>query len=571
MNDDNVQVPAYQPPYEVLQGDDGRFGISIEDWFALRMEALNDDKGVVFNFRWDFADMDGARDVMGPLDVLPETLAQAEPWGIDRFWLTLAEPKQGGQEVFHSFYIYTLLWANIHTSIEGEAFVSFTFLNQSGEWSQGIALSIKPERIALWRSLVDALTSRNNRIPGGKPPILSSVASPSSVSDDSLPLLSASGLNIYTGQETTELFGAVSNGKRNRNYKTDEQLDLFFYERPGATHRVQLFPDADYDLSAYQTLAAQQDLDGVFVLSSIITRLAPFDLELAPEKNCAWVDLDELAERAGLLTGKRGIQEDEAVRLRVYNFIRFGQRAQIIGARSIEYYPKRSGREGKAIPTFISHPLWTADATKWPGKPNDGLAPLSMRLTMTPEVVPLFSNPDLAQFMQGGERIAAIAGGKPSGAWARSMGLALMLEWRQYMREAVNGTLLITRRKLLETFPPKIAPVTEVFNSSDPGHAKTFWSGALQELANEGVVHRKGEASTGAKPGEGPEHKGPDGSTLPRQGWQKAWLDTEVRLYPGSLFHDNLTKLLANKYDATPRNLATLGRKRGRPRKDAVA
>ena len=47
--------------------------------------------------------------------------------------------------------------------------------------------------------------------------------------------------------------------------------------------------------------------------------------------------------------------------------------------------------------------------------------------------------PDTAQFLPLGEVLGAIPGGKPAGAWARVIGLALSNFWRRQPRETIRA------------------------------------------------------------------------------------------------------------------------------------
>ncbi len=393
------------------------------------------------------------------------------------------------------------------------------------------------------------------------------------------PIERASALTIYTGQETDTYFRGVANGKRGHNYTNDEQLSLCFYQTPGEPHRLQLDADADdpeYNFMGLQSLVGEQDTDAAFAACYVLTLLAPaYPFQTGQRSGPVWIDLDDVAEKIGLAPDKCSTAEREAVRQRIRRYIKFGARARIVGKRSIPYYEKRAGREKNVISTDILHALWNVEAEQVPSNVADGITPRRMQLTATAAIVPLLSSPDLAQFMHGGERIAAIPGGRPVGAWARSIGLVLMMEWRKHMLQAVDGTLLLTRRGLLETYPPKTAAAAEILNSENPKRAREYWRLALSELATQGIVERQGEAewqSDEVEAKDRHENKGKDGIDLPRKGWQVAWLDTPVLLHPGPFYRANLQMLLANKFHAPPRNLTkSVTRKPGRPRKTAQA
>lgn len=124
-------------------------------------------------------------------------------------------------------------------------------------------------------------------------------------------------------------------------------------------------------------------------------------------------------------------------------------------------------------------------------------------------------------------RIAAIPAGRPAGAWAQSIGLALQQRWREdasYARQGQvgdQGRLTMqfrsfTRRDLLTLFRTE-PDVEELLRGLHPERAKGHWSRAIAILKKRRII-----GSCRAR-----------GSVPEGRGWQKAWLDQPLDIRPG--------------------------------------
>jgi hypothetical protein len=124
-------------------------------------------------------------------------------------------------------------------------------------------------------------------------------------------------------------------------------------------------------------------------------------------------------------------------------------------------------------------------------------------------------------------KLAAIPGGKPSGAWAQAIGLALNQLWRERAARAQVARVgednhrtvrvgTFTRRQLLTMFPPSPS-VEEVLGSPNPRRAQGYWNDAISLLKTVGVVAHYQETT--------PLHAG-------RQGWAEPWLTQSLDIRP---------------------------------------
>lgn len=383
------------------------------------------------------------------------------------------------------------------------------------------------------------------------------------------PALRSSEYPVHTSQEIDAIQKAVSDGKTGAHWKNDPHSLGRTHQRPGATHYVSVSPNKA-DLSAGATtfdvdkLIHSQNADCIFTVEYILRQLAP-PIHLPPNTTASGLfDLDDIAEKIGLRPDKQTEAGREAIRATVYEYIQFIECAKVIGRRSTQYKDKHTG---KAIDTYIESALWRIISEKRPVQTAMfGETPRVVEIALPRDWADILTRPDMAQHLQAGEQLGAIPAGQPAGAWARVIGLALVNTWRRRPKEAVNAELLLTRHELLTRYLPKLAPVDEVLQGSNPKRAVDYWRAALAILFEQKIILRQGEA-------ENPQaaERGKNGRELPRKGWQQEWLETPVRLVPGPVVEQNLQALAASRYEPAPRLLSeTQKRKPGRPRKQPV-
>jgi len=253
----------------------------------------------------------------------------------------------------------------------------------------------------------------------------------------------------------------------------------------------------------FAILAANGGLDTVF--------LAQVGAHFAIEHEHEEVSLDDLGHRIG--RHPRTKKEREAMRRDIWERLKFLDGITVWGARKGTYRDPSTGQkvpiESRDALFLISGAMWpeqgTLDGTDVPLKVKFGAGPLLATYRGHPEVLTSFGDY---------QRLAAIPGEKPSGAWARSMGLALTQRWRE--RASYGGARKFTRRYLLTQFPP--APsVDEVLTSPNPTRARRYFTQALAILKARGVIATYSE---------------PNPAPLPRTGWADVWLQQTVEVTP---------------------------------------
>ncbi len=353
---------------------------------------------------------------------------------------------------------------------------------------------------------------------------------------------------VATNPEMDALERAAADGKHGLNYADLEQELARVHQTQGATHRVALtLTEAEramgVDPKMLEKLTTAQDADAALVFLYISHLLAP-PAPLPPRAYAGgWVDFDDVIAKIGW--DPRSTAERREMHGRIYEFIIFGERAKVIGTRKGNYIDKSSGQK---IPTTIEAAIWRIIKVERPAKsekpgeaalvPLSGRkeAPVKIEMVMSREWAQLLSHPQTAQYLPLGELLGSIPGNKPSGAWARVIGLALVSFWRRQPRAALDGSIAPTRRELLERYPPKTGTVAEVLTPPNPQYGINYWCAALQILVESEFLAVEGE------PQISPTQMRAD---LPRRNWSELWLNATVDLKPGAAFGQTIAQRVA--------------------------
>ena len=370
---------------------------------------------------------------------------------------------------------------------------------------------------------------------------------------------------VQTSQEVDALMQAACDGRTGTLWASDDQALTRSHAVPGAPHHVKLAlsegeRDRGVPLTVLEDLTFAQDPDFNFALLYVSRVLAP-PSPLPPNAAAVnWIDLDDVMTKIGL--DPRSTKDRIAMRNRVWRYLLFGARASIIGQRKGNYVDKRTGER---IETIIDEPAWLVMSQEKPVQPqlfpDIGEAPLRVELVASRAWTRLTTLPETAQYLPMGELLGAIPGNKPSGAWARVLGLSLSSFWRRQPRAALEGLIKPTRRELLERYTPRTAPPLEILGGNDPRRAVEYWQGALQILVECGFLAKEGEAKLSSK-----EMR----DALPRQEWQNGWWIGAVDLRPGPQMRDAVQSCANALPVIKPRELGTPAKKRKKsPAKNA--
>lgn len=366
---------------------------------------------------------------------------------------------------------------------------------------------------------------------------------------------------VHTSQEMYALYCAQADGKTGRGYQRNDQAGTICHQQSGSPHLVRMeLTEAEraagLALDYLEALARSQDADAVLATSYILGVLAPPPHLPARPYAGGWIDFDDVLKKIGWIP--RDTKDRRRMHDKIWNFVKFGERANIVGKRTGKYQ-----MDGQEVNTSIQAAAWRVMKTENPQAPGSlNLfatleTPIRAEIVISRELTALITNPNVAQYFQCGEVLGGIPNGKPGGAWARVIGLALLSFWRRKPREHRAGTLKPTRRELLNHLAAKIAPYDEILESPNPSRAIDYWCDALQILADEQFIERSGEAAITAK-----EIK----SALPRKNWQKLWLDQTVSIEPGAKTKPVFEKVLTALPALKARDLKKKPRAKKRPK-----
>lgn len=292
-----------------------------------------------------------------------------------------------------------------------------------------------------------------------------------------------------------------------------------------------------------ERLTNAQDADAVFAMlyiSRVLAPPAPLPPNMSPTGR---FKLDDIMDKIGWKP--RSTEERHQLRARIWDFIRYGARARVVGERSIPYYEK----DGKEIETRIDSPLW---ATMGEQKQIQlGLfpsleIPLAVEIVLSSDYTRLIMNPHTVQYLPLGELLGSIPGDQPSGAWARALGLALANYWRRHPKETIDGSLFPTREELLTRYTPKVAPPLEMLSSANPQRAREYFRQAISILEHKGFLEIPSGAAQQMKESE---------EKLPRKNWKDIWLQEYIELKPGQVMYAALQTIAESQYQPKPRNL----------------
>lgn len=365
--------------------------------------------------------------------------------------------------------------------------------------------------------------------------------------------------DLHTGQECDALVKGAGDGKSGVNWFNEPQRGARIWEESGASHRLELLsaqdkaPDLPFE--ALEELTQVQSIDAAFAFFYVCGVLSPPGSE-RPTTVGATIDLNDVMQKIGWLRDKPDAPTREERRRKIWDFLRFFASAQVVGQRSSQYIDPHTG---ETISTRIEASPWMlGDIERPKDDPNPRSTPLRVHVVISATWKPLLTSPTLTQFMPLGELLGAIPSGKPSGDWARTIGLVLSRLWRIKPRETNARTFCPTRRQLLTIYTPKTQTVEEVLASNNPKHAVDFYREALRLLAETGLIAPEGDAAPEVTSTSMLEPFG-------RQGWADQWLDGTSGVFPGEGWQPTVEERAAALPPIKAKNLKA----KRRPRKQS--
>jgi hypothetical protein len=325
--------------------------------------------------------------------------------------------------------------------------------------------------------------------------------------------------DVHTSQEFVAVGHAAADGRGGRNYTNSEAEGARIHRSPGAAHMVSLAVGSDEPgFGPIEELTREQDADSHLAILYIAALLAPPMMQPPTAEDC-WISFDDVISKIGW--DPRSTEERREMHRRIYRILQFGARAKVYGQRGKDYVDPKTK---KKIDTVIESSLWQIHEVERPEQlALSEETPVRAQVLITPRWLPFLNSAQLAQYLPLGELLGSIPGNKPSGAWARVIGLSLASFWRRNKSRVLDGSLMPTRRDLLETYPPKTGSVEDLLASTNPGFALNYWHGALQLLVESGFIEPTGEASITVAQAR---------AQMPRKDWSQAWLNGKVDIQP---------------------------------------
>lgn len=252
--------------------------------------------------------------------------------------------------------------------------------------------------------------------------------------------------------------------------------------------------------------------------------LAQVGAYLALRETQVTITLDDLIRLIGWQP--RSTKERESMRGAVWQRLKVIDGLTIHGLRPGRYSDPDTGQ---AIDLTSQDALFRITGTRLPaqGSFDPEQVPLEVTFVAGPFIDTHRGNPQVLTWFGDFLPIAGIPGEKPSGAWARSVGLALNQCWRmqaaraQVTHPGEDNALTVrtrpfTRRELLTLFEPS-PTAADVLEGPNPARARTYWRDAIKRLELAGVIGYYKEAA----------------AKLPRYGWADVWLGVKLDIRPG--------------------------------------
>lgn len=233
------------------------------------------------------------------------------------------------------------------------------------------------------------------------------------------------------------------------------------------------------------------------------------------------LELDHLIRTLGRQPRSR--DEREKMRREIFHWLTVFDSLTVHGRRPGKYFDPVTK---ETLDLTIAGKLIMLSAVAFAERPHESdnlVSPVFVTLTAGPFLEKFRNNKRVLQHFGNVRKLTELPTGKPSGAWALSVGLALNQYWRQgasYSKVnhagddshlTVQSKYPFTRFRLLDLF--RSEPwVEDVLNSENPHRARRYWKEAIRLLKQHGVIGYFRELD------RLPEN---------RKGWKDYWLNRQ--------------------------------------------
>ena len=223
----------------------------------------------------------------------------------------------------------------------------------------------------------------------------------------------------------------------------------------------------------------------------------------------------------------RSTVERETMRQRVWRWLAMFDAARVIGRRVGTYRDQDTKKEVLDLASIAA--LIKVMGQRKPAQFafDDSAPPVEVTYAAGPWIEQWRGDHRILTYFGDVRHLASIPAGKPSGAWAQAIGLALNQQWRerssyaQVKHVGEDKALTVdfgtfTRRDLLDLFPPEPG-LDDVLSGEHPQRAREYWQDAIGILKRDVIISYYKEHDT--VPGS-------------RKGWQRAWLNQPLDIRP---------------------------------------
>jgi hypothetical protein len=265
----------------------------------------------------------------------------------------------------------------------------------------------------------------------------------------------------------------------------------------------------------------QAGLPAVLLLH--VTLGAALDKVLS-QRTYVTVSIDELVSAIGWQPRSRA--ERATMRRRVWRWIALFHHMEVIGRRDGKF---RDPDTRELVDTTSRDALVQIVGRQMPKQLafDDSTPPLEVTYVAGPWIEQWKGDHRLLTYLGDVRKLASIPAGKPSGAWAQAIGLALNQCWRERASYAELGRVgedkkltvrfdPFTRRQLLDLFPPTPS-VGEVLEGPHPARAREYWDEGIKHLQRKRIISHYAELAS---------------MEVKRKGWAEGWLDQPLDIRP---------------------------------------
>lgn len=319
---------------------------------------------------------------------------------------------------------------------------------------------------------------------------------------------------------------AVADGPTLRRWNIVEGETALTHKIPGETLHTRLTAGPGLDWwglpATYHSLReelAKLELPAVLLLNILIGAAL---YESHPSGS-----LDEMIKRIGW--DPRTVSERAGLRRKVWRWLLLFDSLTVHGKRPGRY---RDRLTNQWLDLTSADALIKLTGTRGPTQLafDNSTPPVEVSWVAGPWLDRFRHDKRVLQFIGDIYKIAAIPGGRPSGAWAKSVGLALNQLWREQAkwaqfghcgddnRPTISFDYSFTRYDLLDMF--RAQPwAGEILDSSNPHRADRYWREAIKILKRVGMISYC-------------EPKNKLNIPRRRSGWQEAWFQEELDIRP---------------------------------------